>query len=76
MLAFLMFWIYRQDRKSSEERFAEIIKQMELRQVESTRIYNETSEKHTEAVIKNTQVQAELFIYLKARNGGRAQANG
>jgi len=46
VLAFLMFWIYRQDRKSSEERFAEIIK------------------------------QAELFIYLKARNGGRAQANG
>jgi len=58
VLAFVMFLIYRQDRKYAEDKFIEIIKD-----------YNETIKERTKALVENTKVQAELYTYLKAKNG-------
>ena len=53
VLAVAIFLVYRQDRKSSEDRLTSIIKS-----------YND-------AVQENTKVLAELFTWLKAKNGNR-----
>ena len=53
ILAVVIFFIYRQDRKSSEDRLTNIINS-----------YND-------AVQENTKVLAELFTWLKARNGNK-----
>ena len=53
ILAVVIFFIYRQDRKSSEDRLTNIINS-----------YND-------AIQENTKVLAELFTWLKARNGNK-----
>jgi hypothetical protein len=69
VLAFLMFLIYRSDRKSSEASLTELVKSATKEQAELVRAYNDTCKQHTEAMVKNTQVQTELVVWLKAKNG-------
>ena len=76
VMAFLMFLVYRQDRKASEGNLAQIINQMQIKQAESEtrqteiiRAYNDTCRQHTDAMVKNTQIQTELIVWLKAKNG-------
>jgi hypothetical protein len=69
VLAFLMFLVYRQDHKTSQDNLTKIIENMESRQTEIVRAYNETCQLHTNAMVKNTQVLTELIVWLKARNG-------
>lgn len=58
VLAVLMFFVYRQDRKSMEDRLTGL-----------TDDYNKMAQERTEALIKHTQVLSELITWLKAKNG-------
>ena len=69
VLAFIMFVIYREDRKASEKNLTDLVKTGAMEQAEMVRAYNETCRQHTEAMVKNTQIQTELIVWLKARNG-------
>jgi len=64
VFAVLMFLIYRHDRKMSEDRLSEDRKYMEDRLTALIETYNQ-------AVQENTKILAELFTYLKAKNGNR-----
>ena len=69
VLAFIMFVIYREDRKASEKNLTDLVKTGAMEQTEMVRAYNETCRQHTEAMVKNTQIQTELIVWLRARNG-------
>lgn len=69
VLAFIMFVIYREDRKSSEKSLTDLVKAEAMHQAEIVREYNDACKQHTEAMIKNTQIQTELIVWLRARNG-------
>ncbi len=69
VLAFIMFWIYREDRKISEKNLTDLVKSQSLEQAEMVKAYNDTCRQHTEAMVKNTQIQTELIVWLQARNG-------
>ena len=67
IMAILIFFSYRylvnqmrEDRKFMEDRLSSIIK-----------AYNDSCDKHQEAIVKNTQVLTELITWLKMRNGIR-----
>jgi len=62
ILAVIIFLIYRQDRKSSEDRQREDRKFMEDRLTELIGDYNK-------AFKENTQILSELYTWLKAKNG-------
>ena len=69
VLAFIMFIVYREDRKSSEKNLTDLVKTGAIQQAEMVKAYNTTCQQHTEAMVKNTQIQTELIVWLKARNG-------
>jgi len=67
ILAFLIFTMYKQaiaqmreDRKFMEDRLTIIIQD-----------YNKICEANRDALVKHTQIQTELIVYLKAKNGSR-----
>ena len=62
VLAVIIFLIYRQDRKSSEDRQRADRKFMEDRLTELIADYNQASK-------ENTKILTELFTWLTARNG-------
>lgn len=69
VLAFLMFLIYRTDHKTNATMLTELIKSLALEQAQIVKAYNDTCREYTAAVIKNTEVNTELFTWLKRRNG-------
>lgn len=69
VLAFLMFLIYRQDHKSGQANLTELVRSQAKQQAELVAAYNETCRQHTDAMVKQTQIQTELVVWLKARNG-------
>ena len=65
VMGFLIFLAYKylvtqiqEDRKLSEARLTGLLKD-----------YNEVCRQHNETQVKHTQVLAELYTYLKMRNG-------
>lgn len=65
ILAVLMFFAYRHlvnqmrdDRKFMEDRLTQVIKE-----------YNEASYSTRDVLLENTKIQAELYTWLKAKNG-------
>lgn len=71
VLAFAMFMVYRQDRKSSEDRQREDRKFMEDRMAGLADDYNEICVATKDALVDQTKVQSELYTWLKDRNGHR-----
>ena len=64
VFAVLMFFVYRHDRKQSEDRLREDRKFMEDRLTIILADYNSSTK-------ENTKIQSELFQYLKGKNGNR-----
>ena len=65
ILAVLMFFAYRHlvnqmrdDRKFMEDRLTQVIKE-----------YNEASYSTRDVLLENNKIQAELYTWLKAKNG-------
>ena len=69
VLAVIIFLIYRQDRKSSEDRQREDRKFMEDRLTEILGDYRDVVKERYEITLKNTSVLSELITWLKAKNG-------
>jgi len=62
VFAVIMFWVYRVDKKSTQELMRQDRIFMEDRLTELLKKYND-------AAIENTKVLAELITWLKDRNG-------
>lgn len=67
VLAVLMFTLMkylirqmREDRKFMEDRLTTVIKD-----------YNDTCRANQDALVKHTQIQTELIVWLKAKNGSK-----
>ena len=67
VLALVIFFMYKQmvsqmreDRKFMEDRLTGIIGD-----------YNEVCKGNQDALVKHTQIQTELIVWLKAKNGNR-----
>ncbi len=69
ILAVIIFQIYRQDRKASEDRQREDRKFMEDRMATLANDYNEICSATKNALLEQTKVQSELYTWLKAKNG-------
>ena len=69
VLAFIMFLMYREDRKAAEKNLTELVKASAMQQAETIKAYNDSCKEHTEAMKESTQIQTELIVWLKARNG-------
>lgn len=69
VLAVIMFFIYRQDRKSGERQQLEDRKFMEDRLTNVLSDYSRDCRNHTEAFGKVREALIELTIWLKKKNG-------
>lgn len=68
VFAILMFFVYRQTIKQMREDR----KFMEERMVQLSDDYNERQQETNKSRDENTRVLAELYTYLKAKNGNKS----
>jgi hypothetical protein len=69
VFAVVMFWVYRQDRKTSEQRQREDRDYMETKLIELIGEYNIVVRNRTEAVEQQTKIFMQLYTYLTMKNG-------